>query len=92
MTCDELVSYLSDYLDQNLDDDLTAAAQQHLATCQNCRVVLHTTQRVIHLGQEHYQVGIPPSRRDRLFTHLRKAFLAREKGVEPDAPQSQKTA
>jgi len=78
MTCDELVSYLSDYIDQDLDDDLTAAAQEHLATCQNCRVVLHTTRRVIQLGQEHYQVGIPPLRRDRLFTHLRMAFLARE--------------
>ncbi len=50
MTCDELVSYLSDYIDQDLDDDLTAAAQQHLVTCQNCRVVLHTTRRVIELG------------------------------------------
>jgi len=78
MTCDELVSYLSDYLDQDLDEDLTTAAQQHLASCQNCRVVLQTTQRVIQLGQAQYQVGIPTARRDRLFTRLRLAFLARE--------------
>ncbi len=78
MTCDELVSYLSDYLDQDLDDELTTAVQQHLATCQNCRVVLQTTQRVIQLGQAQYQVGIPTAHRDRLFTRLRLAFLARE--------------
>ncbi len=78
MTCEELVSYLSAYLDQELDEDLTAAAQQHLATCPNCRVVLHTTQKVIQLGQAHYQVGLPPDRRDRLYTRLRLAFLARE--------------
>ncbi len=78
MTCDELVSYLSDYIDQDLDDELTTAARQHLATCQNCRVMLQTTRRVIQLGQEQYQVGIPTARRDRLFTRLRLAFLARE--------------
>ena len=78
MTCDELVSYLSDYIDQDLDQELSTAAQHHLATCQNCRVVLQTTQRVIQLGQAQYQVGIPTARRDRLFTRLRLAFLARE--------------
>lgn len=78
MTCEELVSYLSAYLDQELDEDLTAAAQQHLATCSNCRVVLHTTRRIIQLGQAQHQVGLPPARRDRLLTRLRLAFLARE--------------
>jgi predicted anti-sigma-YlaC factor YlaD len=78
MTCDELVSYLSDYLDQDLDEELTTAAQHHLATCQNCRVVVQTTRRVIQLGQAQYQVGIPPARRDRLLTRLRLAFLTRE--------------
>jgi anti-sigma factor RsiW len=78
MTCDELVSYLSDYIDQDLDDELTTAAQNHLATCQNCRVVLQTTRRVIQLGQAQYQVALPASRRARLYTRLRLAFLARE--------------
>jgi predicted anti-sigma-YlaC factor YlaD len=78
MTCEELVSYLSAYLDQELDEDLTAAAQEHLATCSNCRVVVDTTRRVIQLGQAQYQVVLPPSRRERLYTRLRQAFLARE--------------
>ncbi len=78
MTCEELVSYLSAYLDQELEEDLTVAAQQHLATCSNCRVVLHTTQKVIQLGQAQYQVVLPSSRRARLYMRLRTAFLARE--------------
>lgn len=84
MTCDELVAYLSDYIDQELDEDLTVAAQHHLATCQNCRVVLHTTQRTIQLGQEQYQIDIPPFRRERLSTRLRLAFLARTRAVDTD--------
>jgi anti-sigma factor RsiW len=79
MTCDELVSYLSAYLDQELDEDLAAAAQEHLATCSNCRVVLHTTQKVIQLGQEQYRVALPASRRERLYSRLRQAFLTRER-------------
>ncbi len=78
MTCEELVSYLSAYLDQELDEDLTAAAQEHLATCPNCQVVLHTTQKVIQLGQVQYQVALPASRRARLYTRLRQALLQRE--------------
>ena len=78
MTCEELVSYLSAYLDQELDEDLTAAAQEHLTTCPNCQVVLHTTQRVMQLGQAQYQAELPASRRARLYTRLRQAFQARE--------------
>lgn len=78
MTCEELVSYLSAYLDQELDEELTAAAQEHLVTCSNCRVVLHTTQKVIQLGQAQYRVALPASRRARLYARLRQAFLARE--------------
>lgn len=78
MTCDELVSYLSDYIDQELDEDLTIAAQEHLATCQNCQAVLHTTRRMIQLGHNLYPLAIPTSRNTRLFTRLQRAFLARE--------------
>lgn len=91
MTCDELVIYLSDYIDHELDEDLIVAAQQHLATCQNCRVVLHTTQRTIQLGQEQYQIDIPPSRRERLSSRLRLAFLARTRTVETEELESSDT-
>jgi predicted anti-sigma-YlaC factor YlaD len=79
MTCEELVSYLSAYLDQELDEDLTATVKQHLATCSNCRVVLHTTTRVIQLGQAQYLVSLPPDRRDLLYARLRLAYLSRER-------------
>lgn len=89
MTCDDLVSYLSDYIDQNLDDALTSEAQEHLATCHNCQVVLHTTQQVIQLGQKRYQIGIPPLRRDSLLTRVRTAFLTREMDGETNTSNRQ---
>lgn len=75
MTCDELIKYLSDYIDQNLDEALSAAAQEHLATCQNCRVVLDTTRQTITLFREQGQRTIPIQRRQRLFDSLQAAFL-----------------
>ncbi|GAB4453074.1 MAG: hypothetical protein Kow0031_35350 [Anaerolineae bacterium] len=75
MTCEELLTYLSDYIDQNLNEELTAEAQEHLATCQNCRVVLDTTQQTIFLYRQQGQRQIPAARRQRLFSQLQDAFL-----------------
>ena len=51
MTCEKLVTYLSGYIDRDLDKDLYTDAAQHLATCQNCRIVLEATQQMFfHTG------------------------------------------
>lgn len=78
MTCEEVLTYLSRYLDHDLDDELTQAAQEHLSTCQNCQVVLNTTQRVIILGHGQARRTIPAERRARLFASLEAAFLNRQ--------------
>ena len=78
ISCEELLQYLSDYIDNDLDEELTAAAQDHLATCHNCRVVLDSTQQTIFLFREQGQRTIPAQRRQRLFDQLQAAFLAKE--------------
>lgn len=82
MTCEQLVAYLSDYIDHELDGDLAREAQEHLATCQNCRIVLRSTRGVIELGREFGQRTIPEDRRGVLFTRLHAAFL----GQSPREP------
>lgn len=74
MNCEQLVTYLSDYIDINLDEELRLDAQEHLATCQNCRVVLDTTQRTIFLYRQTGSRGIPAGRREALFERLQDAF------------------
>lgn len=79
MQCDDLVRYLSDYLDHNLAEALAAEAQAHLATCHNCRVVLDTTQQTILLYRERgKQLALPPARHARLFEQLAKALKAED--------------
>lgn len=75
MTCEDLLQYLSDYIDQNLDESLTAVAEEHLATCHNCRVVLDSTQQMIFLFQEQGKRTIPAQSRQRLFNQLQGTFL-----------------
>lgn len=75
MQCETLLSYLSDYIDQNLNEELTAEAKRHLATCPNCRVVLDTTQQTIFLYRQQGQRVIPAKRRKKLFSQLEEAFL-----------------
>lgn len=81
ITCEDLVKYLSDYLEQELDEDLTRAAEEHLATCDNCRVVLDSTRKTIHLYKEHGAVvQIPSGRKSELFDRIAGAFLAKDSG------------
>lgn len=79
MKCEALLAYLSDYIDQNLTEGLIQAAQDHLATCSNCRVVLDTTIQTIFLYKQQGVQTIPAQRRQRLFKQLESAFLSRNK-------------
>lgn len=78
MDCETLVQYLSDYIDQNLDETFSLAAEEHLRTCQNCQVVLDSTQKMIVLYREQGQQKIPAQRRQKLFNQLSEAFSKRE--------------
>jgi heterodisulfide reductase subunit B len=77
MNCEELVRYLSDYIDNDLDEDLSAEAQEHLSTCHNCHIVFDTTQKTIVLSRMQSRHGIPAQRREQLYTLIASAFARR---------------
>jgi RNA polymerase sigma-70 factor, ECF subfamily len=79
MTCGELVQYLSDYIDAELDEPLTAAAREHLATCRHCHIMLDTTQDAIVLYRERDKRVIPAARRARLFREIETSFAKRSR-------------
>jgi anti-sigma factor RsiW len=74
MTCEQLLQYLSDYIDRELNEELTAEAREHLATCRNCHIVLDTTRQTILLCREAGKRGIPIERRADLFARLHNAL------------------
>jgi anti-sigma factor RsiW len=78
MNCEELVHYLSDYIDNNLDEDLRAEAEEHLSTCHNCHVVLDTTRKTILLYKTAGRQDIPALRRQALFDRLQNALKQKD--------------
>ena len=74
MNCEDLITYLSDYIDNELDEALSEAAREHLSTCKNCNVVLDSTRRTIKLYRQHQQPNLVESRQRMLFIEIADAF------------------
>jgi anti-sigma factor (TIGR02949 family) len=71
MNCETLLGSLSEYIDGELSPELCREIEKHLAGCENCRVVLNTTNRTIDLVQSPAEaVAVPDDVRERLFKRL----------------------
>jgi len=69
--CDELLGSLSAYSDGELSPELCQELENHLAGCDNCRVVLDTTKRTIELVHSPIEKpDLPEDVRERLFKRL----------------------
>jgi anti-sigma factor RsiW len=87
MDCQDVVKYLSDYLDGNLSKGLADEARAHIATCNNCHVVLDSTQQTILLYRERgRRATLAPRRHAQLYAELEAALAGRGDDCEPDTP------
>jgi hypothetical protein len=85
MECADLIRYLSDYIDHNLDEALMEEAREHLATCHNCHVVLDSTQQTILLYRERGQkIGMKSARQQALYAQLATALAGRNDDCETE--------
>ena len=69
-TCRHLLASLSDYVDGVLDEALCAEIEAHMATCENCQIVVNTLAKTVELYQESSTADLPSDVRQRLFTSL----------------------
>jgi RNA polymerase sigma-70 factor, ECF subfamily len=79
MTCEQLVQYLSDYIDKDIDAPLKRQAEEHIATCRHCQVLLDTTQKTLQLYRENKPRVMPIADRERLYREIKAAFEKRKK-------------
>jgi anti-sigma factor RsiW len=68
--CRDLKALFSDYIDGELEADLCAQLEAHLAECPNCRVMVDTVRRTITLYHAHGREELPPEVQDRLYRVL----------------------
>ncbi len=86
MTCEQLVPYLSDYIDHAVEEPLAAAARAHLASCPHCHILLDTTRMTITLLQQNRTRTIPAADRRELFAQIQAAFLERRRNAQKAKP------
>jgi anti-sigma factor RsiW len=70
MGCKDMLGSLSDYIDGELEAELCAEIEQHIAGCTNCRIVVDTLKRTVTLYHEHGHEPLPEDVKSRLFEAL----------------------
>ena len=71
--CQALLAQLGDYIDGELEAALCTEIEQHLAGCDDCRVLVDTTRKTVLLYRQHHQhrqVELPPDVTTRLWQAL----------------------
>ena len=69
--CKVLLGSLSDYIDGELQDELCRQIDEHLKTCEDCRIVVNTLQKTIDIyKQMDSTTDLPDGVKERLFAKL----------------------
>ncbi len=71
--CQELLEQIYDYIDGELEAKLCAELEQHLTGCNDCRVMVETTKKMLvlyHRQYQHNQVALSEKTITRLWQTL----------------------
>jgi predicted anti-sigma-YlaC factor YlaD len=75
LNCKKIVVELTDYLDGQLDASLKSSIEQHLAKCEDCRLVVDTTKKTIEIYCNSEPAPLPQDARQRLHEALRQKLF-----------------
>ena len=70
MACKDMLGSLSDYIDGELEKELCAEIEQHVAECVNCSIVVDTLKRTVTLYHDHGHEPLPDDVKMRLLAAL----------------------
>ena len=69
--CKDLLGTLSEYIDGTLQQEICAELENHLASCENCRIVVNTLRKTVELYRESSLTeNMPEDVRHRLYFRL----------------------
>ncbi|MGH7740818.1 MAG: zf-HC2 domain-containing protein [Candidatus Eiseniibacteriota bacterium] len=74
MDCNEVYERLSEYLDQDVREELARAIEDHRGHCRDCRVLIDTTRMTVVLYQADRQLSTPVAISQRLRQALSIAY------------------
>jgi predicted anti-sigma-YlaC factor YlaD len=70
--CKSLIKELADYFDEGIDPALRIEIEEHLAKCENCRLVVNTCKKTIEIFCNSEPAPVPTDTRERLYQALEK--------------------
>lgn len=76
LECKHVWSYISDYLDGTLSDDVRKTVQKHLDHCEICSAILDSTRNIIVLTADDRVFELPVGFSERLHARLDMELLA----------------
>jgi len=79
LTCKDFLSELTDFLDENLDAEVRAKLEKHMAECPNCWVIADTTRKTIQIYKGMDPYPIPSDVESRLMKALERKMAAKGK-------------
>lgn len=68
--CRDMLGDLSDYLDGQASQDICAEIERHMASCEDCRIVVNTFEKTVLLYRDLPQPEVPDGARQRLYQVL----------------------
>ena len=70
MGCRDMLGDLSAYIDGELDAELCAEIEEHMAGCTNCNIVVDTLKRTVTLYHDNCHEPLPDDVKGRLLAAL----------------------
>ena len=74
MTHDQFQTHLSEYIDGELSGELRTEMEAHLQGCEDCRVLLVTTQKSIELSREQTVPKLSKAFQEQLTQQVQQAY------------------
>jgi predicted anti-sigma-YlaC factor YlaD len=74
LTCNQVLSELSNYLDDEVSLELSRAIAQHLVRCHRCWVIYNTTSRTLEIVSDAVPSSTPVAVSERLHQRLRQIY------------------
>ncbi len=75
MDCKEIIKYISDYIDRELEESLKEIFEQHINICRKCRMHLNTIEKTLIISKSIYkEEKIPKKVKKTLYYRIRMIY------------------
>jgi predicted anti-sigma-YlaC factor YlaD len=75
MDCREIMKYISDYIDRELEDALREVFEEHIRICRRCRMNLNSMEKTIFISKFIYkEEKIPKKVEETLYYRVRMRY------------------